>query len=399
MKNAPGLKTRRRADGSIAAWWVASNCSRHTEGFTPRTISLDDVPPEKWPETCRWYHQELKAWLRQRTPPTKPAAPTIASMIDQYLAHELSPYQRIKYNSRASYDHALKQIRKAVGEVYLRDIRGVDFMTWHAKQKEHHGIQGAYSFMAMLKRVLRWAVVLEIADAKRLVDIVSELEFEQCAPRTALLTYRDALAIIAEAHRRGRPSIALAQAIQFELTFRQKDVIGEWIADMTGSGIRHTARNATVPKRWESGLLWSHIDESMILRKMVSKTAKTTRAVAEFDLRLYPLVLAEMERVPAERRIGPMILNEETGQPYTASVFRVLWREIATAAGISPDVQNRDSRAGGVTEGTDAGASLEQVRHHATHASTTMTGRYSRNTIQKTSTVARLRVAARTEKP
>ena len=65
-------------------------------------------------------------------------------------------------------------------------------------------------------------------------------------------------------------------------------------------------------------------------------------------------------------------------------------------AGVPDDVWNRDSRAGGVTEATDADGSkenLEQVRHHAGHSSIETTQRYSRMTLDKTSNVARLRTA------
>ena len=53
------------------------------------------------------------------------------------------------------------------------------------------------------------------------------------------------------------------------------------------------------------------------------------------------------------------------------------------------------SRAGGVTEGSDAGADLEHLRHHASHSSATTTALYSRKTLTKTRAVARLRVAHR----
>jgi hypothetical protein len=68
---------------------------------------------------------------------------------------------------------------------------------------------------------------------------------------------------------------------------------------------------------------------------------------------------------------------------------------VARAAGIPDNVLNRDSRAGGVTEGSDAGADLEHLRHHASHSSVATTARYSRRTLTKTRAVARLRVAHR----
>jgi hypothetical protein len=68
--------------------------------------------------------------------------------------------------------------------------------------------------------------------------------------------------IRAEAHRRGFPSIALAQAIQFECIFRQKDVIGEWVpvAEPGTSEIVHESPNGGT-KKWLRGIRWSEVDE------------------------------------------------------------------------------------------------------------------------------------------
>lgn len=48
--------------------------------------------------------------------------------------------------------------------------------------------------------------------------------------------------------------------------------------------------------------------------------------------------------------------------------------------------------------GSDAGADIEHLRHHATHANVSTTGRYNRRTVEKTRKVAELRVAHRGEK-
>jgi hypothetical protein len=54
-----------------------------------------------------------------------------------------------------------------------------------------------------------------------------------------------------------------------------------------------------------------------------------------------------------------------------------VWRKVATAAGVPKTVYNMDSRAGAISEATDAGAELEHVRHAATHSDISMTQRYS----------------------
>ena len=142
--------------------------------------------------------------------------------------------------------------------------------------------------------------------------------------------------------------------------------------------------------RWANGLLWQHIRDYVL----VKDTTKTGQE-AGIDFKLYPLALAELQRVPPDQRVGPVIKNSRTRQPFKERRFQKNWRAVARSAGIPDDVLNRDSRAGGVTEGSDAGADLEHLRHHASHSSSATTARYSRKTLTKTRAVARLRVAHR----
>lgn len=68
---------------------------------------------------------------------------------------------------------------------------------------------------------------------------------------------------------------------------------------------------------------------------------------------------------------------------------------VADAAGLPKSVRNMDSRAGAISEATDAGASLEDVRHAATHSNTSMTARYSRGAEGKVASVMQTRTAHR----
>jgi hypothetical protein len=97
------------------------------------------------------------------------------------------------------------------------------------------------------------------------------------------------------------------------------------------------------------------------------KTTSKTGKVAEHDTMGYPLLRSIMNRIPAEKRVGPMIKSEVTGLPYRRRYFIEVWRQLATKAGVPKEVWNRDSRAGGITEGGDAGADIEALRHHANH--------------------------------
>lgn len=410
--DAPGLKIRTNKDGSRSGYWIAANCSRRAKGFPTPAIRLH-APETEWPALCRKYRDELLAWIAEQAEPAAPRrfTGTVASLIDMYTGHDLSPYFKVKASTRAKYDWEHQELRRAVGARALAKITGVDFLRWAdnfskpAAGTTARRVARGHGIMSAVRRIMGWGVVLGLPHTVRLNQVLAEMEFEGIAPRTALFTFEMAQAVIDRAHEVDRPSIALAQALQFETAMRQIDVIGEWVVDLRStSGIRNTSKNTKQPKRWESGLLWSHIDEQMILRKLISKTARRSRVVGEYDLKKFPLALAELARVPAERRMGPVIINEETGLPYTGTVFRDVWRQIATDAGVPPHVQNRDSRSGGITETTDSGAPLEDARHLATHRNIATTARYSRPTLTKIGRVAELRTihrqnTVRTPKP
>ena len=67
-------------------------------------------------------------------------------------------------------------------------------------------------------------------ECARLFKAVGELRLESSPPRTVQMTAEHANAICKTAREHfDWYSIALAQALQFELLLSQKDVIGEWV--------------------------------------------------------------------------------------------------------------------------------------------------------------------------
>ncbi|MCG5236629.1 site-specific integrase [Xanthobacter oligotrophicus] len=127
------------------------------------------------------------------------------------------------------------------------------------------------------------------------------------------------------------------------------------------------------------------------MRKKTSKTGK----VVEHDLAQLPDTRAELERIPAGRRIGPLVINEETGLPYKRRVYTKWYRILARKAGIPDEVWNMDARASAVTEALDAGAQPNDVMNAAGHTQLSTTQGYDRGMLKKTARVAQLRVASR----
>lgn len=396
--DAPGLKPRYRKDGSIIWYWVAANCSRKARAYPLKTVRLKDQTPGGEAariSQCQQLHMELQLWLNDMDPnrvfDKTGFDGTVAALIRYYREHPNSPYRELKYNSQHIYDQHLDTLRDVVGKRRLGSLTGVDFLAWYKnfstdEKGEERLISSAHKLMNMFRIAVSWGVVLELPQCSRLREILSEMRFAKPAPRATFLNYDQAVAIIAKAHEMGLPSIALAQAMQFELTLRQKDVIGEWMP----GGEAGTGAIVAAGRRWANGLLWSHIGQDGVLRKVTTKTG----AEAVFEIARYPLVVQELGRWEGPK-VGPMIIDERSGLPYRNERFSKRWREVATAAGVPKDVYNMDSRAGGITEATDAGAPIEAVRHHATHRDARTTMRYSRQTLTKTQSVAEFRTSSR----
>lgn len=209
-------------------------------------------------------------------------------MIRLYQKTAESPNHEIKSNTRVMYDESLTLLEKTVGSRRLEKLTGLDFKRWYMNLKEPakdtpkqserrlaaakqdvilppnpERVRRAYKAMQLLRIVIGFGVVLNITECFRLSAILKQIEFSSPKARTAAINFDQAKAICEKAIEKGLLSIALAQALQFELTLRQIDVIGRWedVDDVQAGGIIDRG------KRWRDGLLWSHIDGHGVLLK------------------------------------------------------------------------------------------------------------------------------------
>jgi hypothetical protein len=100
------------------------------------------------------------------------------------------------------------------------------------------------------------ANVLDKDDCIKLREILRGMKIPQGKARHDWVNADQATDIRAMAHQLGRPSIALAQAIQFECMLRQKDVIGEYVP-LTEAGVSDIFDGN---KKWLRGVRWEEID-------------------------------------------------------------------------------------------------------------------------------------------
>jgi hypothetical protein len=317
---------------------------------------------------------------------------TLASLIEQYKADRVSGWSKLRFHTRQNHESVLRRILAAHGDRAMASIRRRDLELWHLDWSAE-GAKAAmgHMFMSKIRTVCGYgASMLEDPDCNRICMILSGRKFEMGTPdRSCFMTAAHAIAIRKKAHEIGYASMALAQAIQFELVLRQRDCLGEWVpigepgeSDVTWNG-----------EKWLRGIRWSEIDEDLILRHTTSKKQKPI----EVDLKLAPMVMEELALWPQYMRspTGPLIISEATARPWKAVEFRRKWRIFADLAGVPKEVKNMHSRHGGISEGTDAGVPIEHMSKAATHSDIAMTRRYDRNDTKKIAEAMRQRAAYR----
>ncbi len=396
---APGLKRRRNRDGTVRLHWVART-DLVKAGYQPKTVRLhydeaDHLQREMIVAACHRHQTEMLEWAAGRRNQPYAFDGTLKSLIACYQMDAASPYRELKWNTQRTYDQVLGIISKAFGSRSLAALGIADFRRWYDAAKKPRKLCGpervrkAHGIISMIRRLVAYGKMTERPHCARLAGILDEARFKQPARRRAKLELRHVRAIVAKAVEVNRLSLALGTAIQFETTLRQRDVIGEW--EPAGADLSGIVLNG---RRWVNGLTWADLGSDLVVFKDTTKTGQT----AAHDLKLFPMVIDILNRIPPDRRIGPLIVDETAGRPYAEHAYARDWRTVARAAGVPDDVWNMDARAGGISEADDAGAELDDIRSSAAHSQASTTARYVRGTIGKSRKVAKLRQAHRTGK-
>jgi hypothetical protein len=363
----------------------------------------------------------------------------LRTLMSAYRGDPISGFYKLEYCTRRYYDRLMKQLAQTwwIAEdsydchcaafTNISTINGRRVFSWH---REWTGgdqkISMGHALVGMLRTLVNFGdYALDDKDCERVANILHKMRFANGKPRTVQITREQATAICNAARPR-LPMIALAQALQFECTWRQKDVIGEWLPigepGLSDVCSMHPKKG---PMKWLKGLWWEEIDADLVVHHITSKRKK----LSEPDLKLAPLVMAELEHMwPGFIRLGaavdhgremgalgsppkypsfnrsalpasgPVIIDEYTGFPYKADDFREEWRIIATECGVPLNVQNRDARAGAISEAIMYGADAMHVRDAATHSDVSQTADYSRASRENTHTVQRMRMEKSSEK-
>ncbi len=375
----PGYQYRDNRDGTRAHYW---NPKRAVKG-SPAALSAirlaDGLTDDEIAVECQRRTNELKAELVERESSPEFDG-TIKSLITCFRNDKTSTLHSVKHSTRIrDYEPSLRVLEKNVGKRRVDALRASDFREWFTqwKKKGHRRASGA---IKLLRLVISYGAGERFHGCAQARLILSDMRFEQPAPRTVAMTYDQCLAIVKMSAEMDCPSIGFVEAVKFETALRRIDVIGEWSPSPDGGEFRWT------------GLMAKDISKDMVL---TLKTSKTGAAVAR-DLSSYTLVAEALKayRIPD---IGPVVIDEDYGKPYWENRYTEKFKKVRNAAGVPSNVWSMDSRAGAVSETVEATGSLEAARDLATHTTTKTTRRYSRGDgLEASRKVAEARAKTRT---
>ncbi len=390
----PGLKWRARKDGPPAAYWIAKP-EIVKLGFTPKTAQIHynaDDPDFMVgiSDRCRALDAEQREFLAQPHGGrhNTGAEGTIGYIVDQYISDSESPFVRLKAATKLPYLHYARLIIETIGERRMIDCDGRDVRRWFLGWSDGGKLAKANTCIAILKSALGYGVMCRRPHCADLREIIRVMQFEHPAPRKSAPTREQIQLLRTKAHEKKHPAIALAVALQFETMQRLWDIIGQWlpISDPMPSAV------LSGREKW-IGPQWSDISPDMILRWTPTKTAGTTAVSVECDLKLCPMAMEEIARIPESERRGPLIKRKD-GLPYPRRCYQRSFRTIAEAAELPATLWSRDIRAGAITDARRNGASLEDTSKAAGHADTGTTAKiYDRGALDAHRRVA----AARTK--
>ena len=273
----------------------------------------------------------------------------MASLIECYKTHPQSGFRKIGYKTQEAYKSSLRRIDNDLGKERIADLDQErltrQYQDWTNGETSHIAL--AHALAAQLRILAAFgATVLKDPSCRELRVVLHYMKFKKAESQNAPMTADQAVAIRNKAREMGWPSLALAQALQFDFKLSQRQVIGEWLPHKhPGTSEFHTDR-----LKWVNGLRWNDLDEICVLRPASMPDQR-------FDLLSAPMVRAELQamfcpngepltraRLPNSTR--PMIIYERAELPYQAHQFRTNWAKVAEAAKIPKNVRNRDSRIG-----------------------------------------------------
>src|SRR5215470_3882441 len=224
---APGLKRGRvLKDGTSLLDWMARQVVRDPMGFPDLCIPLPrGADAATIADLCHDYTARLFAYLdalktETATPQDKERERnaalmstyngTMGSACNIYRNHTFSRFNKVKHNTRTSYERDLRLIEYTVGRRLIRNLTVLDIQHWYDewRKPEVEGrperIDRAHNGVCMVRTVIYFLAALRISECKLLAGELEKVKFEKGGAREEELTYSQAAAFIKTALEFGR---------------------------------------------------------------------------------------------------------------------------------------------------------------------------------------------------
>lgn len=387
IADAPGLVWKPRKAGWEARWQADAAVVR--SGYSVKGVALwkghdpNDEDRKFIARRCGELQQWMLDWKAART--VKPATydGMLHSLIACYQTDPVSNYvTSLTHKVRENYDSLLKRLLEDRGSARIAEIRFRDLKEWHLDWVSGGHVSMAHSLVSMLRTLIRFgSTILEDEACIKVAVILSGMKFKMAPRPKERMTIEMVEKFIAVAHREGFHSIAFAEAIKCNTGLRQKDVIGERvpIGDKNFPPTEFIYGN----EKWGRGAIWPELDANLVFTHVTSKKQK----LSVIPFQYAPLIMAEFARIGALPDTGPMIICEQTGEPWRTHEYRKQFRILARLAGIPDNVKSMHTRAGFISRATQAGADIEKIRQTVGHTDAATTAGYSRADVENTETV------------
>ncbi len=245
--------------------------------------------------------------------------------------YEASPaYAKLAASTRVEYAMGLRRIETTAARFLVARIDRKGLVETYDKLIKAHGLISANNLMKL------WRILLGVAYDRgwRKDNPASKMHMTSGDARTAVWTPDQVDTVCRAATAAGRPSIALAIRLAYDIGQRQGDVLRLTASAWNGTSIRvrqgKTGSTVIVPVAPET-------------RALIDGRKKTDST--------------------------QLIVTEHGGKPYASHHFRHEFAAIREAAGLPDNLQFRDLRRSAATELGAAGATDDEIRAVTGHRS------------------------------
>src|SRR4029077_12694397 len=102
------------------------------------------------------------------------------------------------------------------------------------------------------------------------------------------------------------------------------------------------------------GQMWSDLDDNMVLHRTLPGVRHDQQKEVSFRLSRSQMTMEEINRVPAIKRNGAMIICEFSNLPWSPNEFRRKLKIVAAKAGVSLRSRSTEDRADSELEAEEA---------------------------------------------